>query len=185
MTIKNFLFSVLIFINFISFSQINEVKIDSNLICDHFSISDSIIFNFKDSLDQPLKLIYPINSNVKFESNFDISILHTTSAKLINDTIIIFMKERSFGSEIEIKLTKIHHKIDTKISYWSVPGNVITFTEKNTILTLKQDNFENEDYLIGNIKIDFKGEINGEMYPNSLKVNGKVDGCFNIVIDKN
>ena len=171
----------MICLNLVLSAQDYSFKVDSLIDCEEIIVKDTIFFPYSDSSNNQL---FPINSEVKFQSDIGDFILHTATAKVKSDTTFIYFTKQSYGLVIDVKLTMIDDKIETQITYWSVIGEAMNLTNSNTILTLQQNDNQSIERLIGNIEIDFSEKVLEENSMELIKVTGKINGCFNVPIEK-
>lgn len=128
-----------------------------------------------------------MNSNVSFKTNLEDHTLHSSSAEISNDSLIIYLTKQTFGIIINVKIYVINDKPSTTISYWTAFGNDSRrLKAEKVILTLKNKELKKGDKLIGRVDIEFRGKL-ADPDPAAMrdkKIKGRIDGCFNIRVDK-
>jgi hypothetical protein len=148
---------------------------------------DTIQYYYERDDGSPFYFTYPINSNVSFKANPENHILHSSSAEISNDSLIIYLTKQSFGLIIDLKIYVVKDKPTATISYWTALGDETRrLKSERVIITFKNKDLKNGDKLIARLNIEFTGKV-ADPDPAVMrdrKIMGKIEGCVNVQINK-
>jgi hypothetical protein len=162
-------------------------------VSEKIQVTDTIIWNYTDTLQQELIDYFPINSNIILSYDRDTISLNSTSVKVIGDTTYLTISRMSYSLQIDIVIKIADNLIcNGQIYYWTAFNDSFSDLKiDNCKLELNKNTFIKGDEIMGKIDLFFTGIIpnekiykdNSENNNNNFEKSGLISGFINVVIE--